>query len=88
MSSECAKYAGYIRDLAYLLRERIVEAQGERSKGGDAFAEGRELGLREALSWMQHQADSFELPKEDLCLAGFDALTDPVDIPPPISESK
>jgi hypothetical protein len=83
MSKEAEKYVGYIRDLAYLLRERTVEALSDKEKTGSAFEEGREFGLRQALAWMQHQADAFGIPRDEICLAGFDAMTEPVDPPPP-----
>jgi hypothetical protein len=76
---------GYIRDLAYLLRERTVEAANERKSSVAAapFEGGREQSFREILSWMQHQADAVGLPRRPICLSGFDAQTDPVDPPPP-----
>jgi hypothetical protein len=82
VSNEAKTYVGYIRDLAYLLRERIVEAQVEKEKSGSAFEEGREFGLRQALASMQHQADAFGIPRDEICLAGFEAMTEPVDPPP------
>jgi hypothetical protein len=83
MNDEVKKYAGYIRDLAYLLRERTVEAQAQKERTSSSFEEGREFGLRQALAWMQHQADAFGIPREEVCLSGFDAMSGPVDPPPP-----
>ena len=83
MNKEAENYVGYIRDLAYLLRERTVEAQTEKEKTESAFEEGREFGLRQALSLMQVQADAFEIEKDEICLSGFDAMTEPVNPPPP-----
>lgn len=77
----------YIRDLAYLFRERTVEAGNERKSSASAapFEGGREESFRETLSWMQHHADAIGLPRTQVCLSGFDALTDPVDPPAPRS---
>jgi len=88
MTDESAKakletrYLGYIRDLAYILREEIVVAARQKTLTGSEFEDGREFGLREALAWMQHKADSFEISKEDVMLSGFDALTESVELPP------
>jgi hypothetical protein len=83
--SDAACPIGYIRDLAYLFRERTVEAANERKRSVAAalFEGGREESFREILSWMQHHADAIGLPRTTLCLSGFDALTDPVDPPAP-----
>lgn len=78
MNDEADKYIGYIRDLAYLLREQAADAISDNDDTDDAFEEGRAFGLRQALAWMQHQADAFGIPRAQLCLAGFDALTGPV----------
>ena len=84
MSSNEEQLWGYIRDLAYLLRERAAEARVDKERTGSVFEEGREFGLRQAIAWMQHQADAFGISRDEICLSGFDALTDPVDPPPPI----
>lgn len=83
--SRAACPIGYIRDLAYLLRERTVEAANERKSSAAAapFEGGREESFREVLSWMQHHADAVGLPRTQVCLSGFDAMTEPVDPPPP-----
>jgi hypothetical protein len=73
----------YIRDLAYLLREAGADAARESSETKSAFHEGREAAYREILAWMQHQADAFGFDREELCLAGFDALTGKLDPPRP-----
>ena len=82
MTDEDTRYLGYIRELAYRLRERTMEAVREQEETGAEFEDGRAFGLRQALAWMQHHADSFDIPREEVCLAGFDAMTDPVDPPP------
>jgi hypothetical protein len=82
-------HRAYIRDLVYLLRERCAEAR-RRSIGnaeGSDFEDGRAMAYVEVLSLMQHQADAFELPREELLLAGFDPECDPVDPPPPRPKS-
>lgn len=81
MTDHPDKHLGYIRDLAHLLREQIVEAAA-KAKSGSTFDEGRAFGLREALAWMQHQTIAFDIAREDVALDGFDAMTDPVDPPP------
>lgn len=83
------EYKAYIRDLVYILRERCAEARrkSEGTEEGSDFDDGRTMGYVEVLSLMQHQADAFQLPREDLLLAGFDPERDPVDPPPPRPKS-
>lgn len=76
-------YASYIRDIVYLLRERTAQAARENQASGSPFNEGREAALREVLSMMQNQADIFGVPRDEICLDGFEALVGPVDPPKP-----
>jgi hypothetical protein len=81
--TEKSDYAGYVRDLAYLLREAAAEARQAKTEKVEAkqFYEGRESALIEALLFMQSQADSFAIPREEFGLDGFDPLTDPLAPP-------
>lgn len=76
------RYASYIRDVVYLLRERTAQAAIENRASGSAFDEGREAALREVLSVMQNQADVFGIRRDEICLDGFDALFGRVEPPP------
>ena len=78
---EKTAYIGYIRDLVFLLRETGACAHLEKEKTASAFHEGREMAFREVLAWMQHQADAFQLPKEELGLYGLDPFVDSLDPP-------
>ncbi len=83
MSESVETYLGYIRDLAYMLRERAARAESDKERTGAAFDEGHEFGLRETLAWMQNQADIFGIPRGEVCLDGFDAMSGKVDPPAP-----
>jgi hypothetical protein len=72
-------YAEYLRDIVYLLRERGANAAKECRANESLFNEGREVAFREVLSMMQNQADVFGVPRNEICLSGFDALVDPLD---------
>lgn len=74
---------GYIRDLAYLLRERGSQAARDYVESTSPFDEGRESTYREILAVMQHQAEAFGLEREELCLANFDPLAGDLGPPPP-----
>lgn len=78
-------YAAYIRDLFYLFREAAAEAQQDKtSRPAEArYHEGREMAYIEALLQMQSQADAFGIVREDVGLAGFDPLKDPLEPPKP-----
>jgi hypothetical protein len=73
----------YIRDIVYLLRERGAKVTKENRARDSAFNEGREAAFREVLALMQNQADIFGVPRQDICLDGFDALVGPLDPPKP-----
>lgn len=77
------KHLDFIRDVVYVLRERGAEASRESEATGSSFHEGREFGIRQVLSFMQHQAEVFGIPLYEICLAGFDAMVDPLEPPPP-----
>jgi hypothetical protein len=78
-------YAAYIRDLFYLFREAAAEAQRDKTSLPEEarYHEGREMAYVEALLRMQSQADAFMIPREDVGLAGFDPLKDPLGPPKP-----
>jgi hypothetical protein len=69
--------AGYLRDLAYLLREAAFQAKGTATaRPADDFQGGRAFAYYEVLSLMQQQAEVFDLPLAKLALEGFDADRD------------
>jgi hypothetical protein len=76
-------YAAYIRDLFYLFREAAARAQRDKATFPTEarFHEGREMAYVEALLRMQSQADAFMIPREDVGLASFDPLKDPLEPP-------
>jgi hypothetical protein len=78
-------YAAYIRDLFYMFREAAAEALRDKvGRPGEApYHEGREMAYIEVLLRMQSQADAFMIPREDVGLADFDPLKDPLDPPSP-----
>jgi hypothetical protein len=78
-------YAAYIRDLFYMFREAAAEAQQDkvRCPNEARYHEGREMAYVEALLRMQSQADAFMIPREDVGLAEFDPLKDPLEPPKP-----
>jgi hypothetical protein len=75
--------ADYMRDIVYLLRERGAKAAKENRARDSAFNEGREAAFREVLALMQNQADVFGVPRQEICLDGFDALAGSLDPPKP-----
>lgn len=81
MKKESGKYLDYIRDLAYLLRVEATNAHTIAMKNECDFESGREFGIRQALAWMQHEADAFDIPKDIIFLEGFDAMLDELSPP-------
>ena len=64
------RYAYYLRDLGYLLKERALEAKRKSDESPDEpFAIGISMAYYEVISLMRNQAISFEIPLEDLCLS-------------------
>lgn len=65
-------HKNYLFDLGYLLREQALEAQERREKAGgtddEAFESDRSMAYYEVMSLLVSQADSFQLPIEDLHL--------------------
>ena len=61
---------GYVRDLVYLLRERLVEAHHEqlRRPAGSPFEQGREEGFRAVLAWMQDRVDALGIHRSEVGL--------------------
>ena len=81
MKTDSERYIDYIKDLAYLIRVEADNARSIAKKSGCEFENGREFGIRQALAWMQHQADVFDIRKDIILLEGFDAMLD--DLRPP-----
>ncbi len=73
-------HKNYLFDLGYHLRERAMEAKSARktAEGTDSeeFQSGRWMAYYEVMSLLVSQAESFEMPVEDLHLEGFDADRD------------
>jgi len=69
-------HKNYLFDLGYLLREEALEAKERRqqARGTDdeAFESGRAMAYHEVISLLVSQAESFQLPIEDLHLEGLD----------------
>ena len=76
-------YECFLRDLIFKLRETAAEAGRTSAETAADWDRGRECGLREALSWMQHYATTFEIPQAPILLDGFDAMIDRVEPPEP-----
>ena len=78
-------YKNYLRDLVYRLRENGAKAQvqSRSAQDGREFQQGRAMAYMEILSMMQNQADSFQIPRDDLLLSGFDPLNDSLEPPRP-----
>jgi hypothetical protein len=76
-------YEDFLRDLVYLLRHTGAEAQRKGDAEASDFERGRALAYVEILSLMQHQADSFMIPRDPILLSGFDPVNDPLDPPRP-----
>ncbi len=69
-------HKNYLFDLGYLLREQALEAKAayEAAKGTDdeAFQSGQHIAYYAVMSLLISQAESFQLPIEDLHLEGLD----------------
>jgi hypothetical protein len=69
-------YKNYLFDLGDLLREKALEAKERRqqARGTDdeGFESGRAMAYHEVMSLLVSQAESFQLPIEDLHLEGLD----------------
>ena len=67
--------ANYLKDIGFLLRERLEQARQEAEGASGAnrqFEAGRYRAYRELLALMLSQAEAFELPAEALSLQGID----------------
>ena len=62
-------------------RQRKHGATGRVRREDGAHQEGREAAFVESLLMRQSQADAFMIPREEVGLAGFDPLNDPLDPP-------
>jgi hypothetical protein len=72
-------HANYLLEIGQLIREAGERAKKEAAsaKGEEKlFQEGRLVAYYEVLSLMQHQADAFDLPLNDLALGGLDPERD------------
>ncbi|UMG92865.1 hypothetical protein [Nocardioides sp. TF02-7] len=65
----------FLRDLGPLLVDLAARAKADAASA-DPFAQGRAMGLYEAVSLLQQQAQAFDVRLEDLGLDGFDADRD------------
>jgi hypothetical protein len=69
-------HKNYLLDLGHLLREKALEAkerqQQARRSEDEAFESGRAMAYYEVMSLLVSQAESFQLPIEDLHLEGLD----------------
>ena len=64
------RYAYYLRDLGYLLKERALDAKRQSDASPDEpYAMGKSMAYFEVISLMQNQAISFEIALEDICLS-------------------
>ena len=67
----------FLRDLVLLLRERGSDAA--TSEDRSVFDEGREAAYREVLDCIQHQADAFGVPRDEIGLGDLEnPLVDPL----------
>jgi hypothetical protein len=66
-------YALCLRDLGYLVKEYSYEAKNEylKARGTDKekFASGYLMGFHRFVTLMQQQAQAFDIPVEEICLA-------------------
>ena len=71
--------ANYVRDLGFLLRERLEQARQDAAGASGPsrqFEAGRYRAYREVLALMLMQADAFELPPTALSLQDLDRNLD------------
>jgi hypothetical protein len=69
-------HKNYLFDLGNLLRDQALEAKERRQQArgtdNEAFESGRATAYYEVMSLLVSQAESFQLPIEDLHLEGLD----------------
>jgi hypothetical protein len=68
-------HANYLHDLGQLVRKAGEQAKQETASAtpeDKIFQQGRLMAYYEVLSLMQHQAEAFDLPLNDLALSGLD----------------
>lgn len=74
--SKCV-FENYLHDLGVLLRELSCEAKARANeRGRNDFDMGYMTALHRVVSLMQQQADSFNLPLEQIAMSGLDPDTD------------
>ena len=73
-------HKNYLFGLGYLLREKALEAkedqQQARGSGDKAFESGRLMAYQEVMSLLISEAESFQLPIEDLHIDGLEPNRD------------
>ena len=69
-------YKNYLVDLATLLKEEAFEAKNQKIAVGKEYEIGYLAALRDVLSLMQQQANSFNIPLSDINLSDLDPEKD------------
>lgn len=69
-------HANYLSDFGTLVAEMAIEAKRNLGKSSDQFSCGKLMAYYEVVSLMKQQADAFQLPIEDVGLAGIDPERD------------
>ena len=76
-------HKNYLFDLGYLLREHALQAKdahnAAKETDKEAFESGRSSAYHEVMSLLVSQAESFQLPIEDLHLEGLNPDRDLLD---------
>lgn len=68
-----SRHALYLLDLGFLIRDLAVESKLAAMEKQSDFAIGYMAGFHRVVSLMQQQAEAFNIPLEEIALAGFDA---------------
>lgn len=74
-------HAYYLSDLGTLVAELAIGAKREWDQNSDQYSSGKLMAYYEVISLMKQQADVFELPIEDVGLAGIDPDRDLLQSP-------
>jgi hypothetical protein len=69
-------HANYLSDMGRHVAEMAIEAKGKLDESSDLFSCGKLMAYYEVVSLMKQQADAFQLPIEDVGLAGIDPERD------------
>jgi hypothetical protein len=70
------KYKNYLLDLGHLIREKALEAKNENDENGSDFQSGIRMAFYDVVSLMRDQAFVFEIPLDELGLAGLNPDVD------------